>query len=214
MAWMFRPGVHGAIVGRDLVVLDLNKDAYMCVPAACDVPLGSAGDLDRLQGDVITLLVESGLIIYATSPPKPLSQPVVATQDLRSIGCGRVRSTQALVPVLRAAFALRNAGPDPAVSLLMKVARGALSPTSQDRDAVIRYAAQFDRLSPWLPGKLECLQRSALLVRYLAERGLCADWVFGVRTWPFRAHCWVQIADICLTDDAERLRPYTVIYSL
>jgi hypothetical protein len=50
-----------------------------------------------------------------------------------------------------------------------------------------------------------------LLLEFLAARGLAADWVFGVRTWPFSAHCWVQAGGIVLNDTVERVAPYRQI---
>ena len=37
-----------------------------------------------------------------------------------------------------------------------------------------------------------CLLDSLTLVRFLALYGVYPDWVFGVKTEPFHAHCWVQ----------------------
>lgn len=36
-------------------------------------------------------------------------------------------------------------------------------------------------------------------------------WVFGVRTWPFAAHCWIQIGDLVVGDVLDRVRGYTPI---
>lgn len=53
--------------------------------------------------------------------------------------------------------------------------------------------------------------RSYLQLQYLHRLGLDADWVIGVRTWPFMAHCWLQVGAVALDDDVERLIPYTPI---
>lgn len=63
----------------------------------------------------------------------------------------------------------------------------------------------------WVPGEGECLQRSFQLRHVLAARGVRADWVFGVRTWPFNAHCWLQIGDLVVGDRLARVRRYTPI---
>ena len=41
-----------------------------------------------------------------------------------------------------------------------------------------------------------------------------AVWVFGVRTWPFSAHCWLQIGDAVLDDDPERVGIYPPILAV
>jgi hypothetical protein len=35
--------------------------------------------------------------------------------------------------------------------------------------------------------------------------------VFGVRTWPFHAHCWLQCDDVVLDDQADRVAAYAPI---
>jgi hypothetical protein len=59
--------------------------------------------------------------------------------------------------------------------------------------------------------KNECLYDSLALLEYLARHGIHADWVFGVQTRPFAAHCWVQHGDIVLNDTVEHVRGYTPI---
>lgn len=112
---------------------------------------------------------------------------------------------------LAALAALRRIGLDSPVEQLTTLQRSATG-DGGDPVAVKQASAVFARMLPWLPVRNQCLHRSALLAAFLARRGLAAEWVFGVRTWPFRAHCWLQTGDVCLNDDAERLRSYTPIY--
>jgi hypothetical protein len=44
--------------------------------------------------------------------------------------------------------------------------------------------------------------------------GFDADWIIGVRTWPFMAHCWLQVGAVALDDDVERLAAYTPILAV
>jgi hypothetical protein len=59
--------------------------------------------------------------------------------------------------------------------------------------------------------KNECLFDSLALLEYLARHGIYADWVFGVQTRPFAAHCWVQHGDIVFNDTVEHVSGYTPI---
>ncbi|WP_312062938.1 lasso peptide biosynthesis B2 protein [Brevundimonas sp.] len=52
------------------------------------------------------------------------------------------------------------------------------------------------------------------VARVLASRGRGATWVFGVRTWPFSAHCWLQVGDVLLDDDLDRVALYTPIMAV
>jgi hypothetical protein len=68
-----------------------------------------------------------------------------------------------------------------------------------------RIAWSVARWLPYAPLPPKCLLRSFLLLRTLHRHGLDATWVFGVTTWPFRAHCWLQVDDLVLDDDADRI---------
>ena len=68
-----------------------------------------------------------------------------------------------------------------------------------------RRVAVFQALMPWAPFPGACLFRSYLLLRFLQRGGDDARWVIGVRTWPFEAHCWLQIDDVALDERCERL---------
>jgi hypothetical protein len=59
--------------------------------------------------------------------------------------------------------------------------------------------------------KNECLYDSLALLEYLARYGIYADWVFGVQTRPFAAHCWVQHGDLVFNDTVEHVSGYTPI---
>ena len=49
------------------------------------------------------------------------------------------------------------------------------------------------------------------MVHFLAAEGIQPDWVFGVKTEPFDAHCWVQHGDVVLNDAPDRVRQYSPI---
>ena len=74
-----------------------------------------------------------------------------------------------------------------------------------------RSVAAFRGALPWLPLEGECLQRSFQLRRLLLAHGVQTDWIFGVRTWPFAAHCWLQIGDMVVGDSLARVKGYTPI---
>jgi hypothetical protein len=40
-----------------------------------------------------------------------------------------------------------------------------------------------------------CLQRSIAAALYCRAKGVWPTWCVGVRTEPFRAHAWIQVAD-------------------
>lgn len=56
-----------------------------------------------------------------------------------------------------------------------------------------------------------CLLDSLTLINFLAFQGLYPRWMFGVRTAPFRAHCWVQSDTVLFNDLPDRVRQFTPI---
>ena len=70
------------------------------------------------------------------------------------------------------------------------------------------------RGQPFAPFQGECLFRAFLLLAYLRLEGRHATWVFGVRTYPFQAHCWLQVGDMVLNDAVERICGYTPIFAV
>lgn len=204
-----RTGVHAAITGEDLVLLDLAADDYVCLPAVAagcrDVETVISG-LSRAQADSLRA---AGLLSDVPAPAGPL--PVVASLDLRDFDRRRIAFADIATAGLAVADVARR-GRDPTVGQLLDLARSVAR--RDDPHETLQASAAFSDLLPLLPVRSQCLHRSAVLMAFLGRKRLRATWVFGVRTWPFRAHCWVQIGDVCLNDDFERLRPYTPILAI
>ncbi|MGH3854241.1 MAG: lasso peptide biosynthesis B2 protein [Pseudonocardiaceae bacterium] len=52
----------------------------------------------------------------------------------------------------------------------------------------------INQTSPWLPVRVACLERSLAVVLWCGLRRRSIRWRLGVRTPPFTAHAWVEIA--------------------
>ena len=72
----------------------------------------------------------------------------------------------------------------------------------------------FDRLRLYYPRSYLCLFDSLALIHFLARFGVFPDWVFGVSADPFEAHCWVQSGNVVLNDTVERVSAFTPIMSV
>lgn len=78
-------------------------------------------------------------------------------------------------------------------------------------DLLAQRFAQCRRLVPLRP---LCLPDSIAFLWYAMRRGHAPRLVFGVEAFPFTAHCWVQDADVVLTDaldHAGRFKPIMVL---
>jgi Transglutaminase-like superfamily len=56
-----------------------------------------------------------------------------------------------------------------------------------------------------------CLLDSLTLTRFLALYGVFPDWVFGVKTDPFYAHCWVQQSGYVFNDSPDYVGEFAPI---
>ena len=204
---VLRAGVHAVGVGPDAVLLDTDGDAYHCLPngsrlCATLATVGAEPDEPRLEA-----LAGSGLLIHtppAISRRRPPLQPTRSVIHDRRTACAVRDVAPAISALAGVQRARRGGGLAPYLRLDRRPARG-------DAVDAIEAGRRFWTLLPYLPIEGECLVRSALLMRFLTAGGLDADWVFGVRLHPFAAHCWVQVGDVCLNDDIERLSAYTPI---
>jgi len=70
----------------------------------------------------------------------------------------------------------------------------------------------FYQLRPFLfSARNACLFDSLTLLLFLRRLRLFPQWIFGVRTGPFAAHCWLQHEHTVLNDTVDNVRSYTPI---
>ncbi|MEN5168678.1 lasso peptide biosynthesis B2 protein [Brevundimonas pondensis] len=201
-------GVHLAWIHEDIVVLDVQADAYsLLVGAANLIRPARQGEAVSADAAVLNDLALAGLT--STTRERSRRPPAPATHDARSTAPTSLNArTRALANALCGTMAFRQR-PLPA---LVEAARlRSSAPHRRDLYGAIQEAEAFEAIRPWVPYEGDCLQRSWMLHRHLHQRGLDADWVFGVRTWPFLAHCWVQVGDTIVGDSLDRVGGFTPI---
>lgn len=204
-------GVYLARVGEDIVVLDVNADQYHCLLDGADwIVVGDGGSIAVPDESAANLLLETGFAVRerphsSRRTPHPARRPLAAA----SPPSGRT--------ILRAGFELAAATMSFRGKSLHQLVRScgpASSPAPHalhDVRTLIESVAAVQAALPWIPFEGECLQRAFQVRRVLARRGIRPDWVFGVRTWPFAAHCWLQIGDLVIADTLDRVTRYTPI---
>lgn len=73
----------------------------------------------------------------------------------------------------------------------------------------------FDRLRPLrFRTRNMCLLDSLSLSEFLAGSGLFPNWVFGVRTEPFAAHCWLQQDGFVFNETPDIVARFTPVMAL
>jgi hypothetical protein len=203
-----RDGVHLAVVGEDLVSLDVHADAYGCLRglAAAVGPLTADGQIELSRADAAESLGAAGLLSSAARdvkmskprPPHPVRSAWRTETVTTSAADWRRLARAGLWAMPRYWFGSFE-------TLASSAARARPQRPESAVAAVARDARAFDQLTPFVPFQGECLFRSFLLLAFLRAGGGDADWVIGVRTYPFEAHCWLQVGDIVLDDAPERV---------
>lgn len=208
-AWRFASHVHATLSGADLVLLDVRRDAYFCLPdVGPDLVL--AGSAAALPEAVRAELQAGGLLApgVATAPDRAA---LAVADDLFDQPFPRPTARERLDFVTALAAMTVVYRGRPFEHLLRRAtarkARGGPRPGADLR----RRSLVFRRLLPWSPVQGACLFQAALLLEYLGQAGLSADWVFGVQTWPFRAHCWLQAGPTVLNDTVDRVAGFSPI---
>lgn len=213
MTLWLAPHVHAAALDEDLVFLDVETDAYFC--------LAGGGRHLRLRGDgaveprparAADDLVAAGLLDVTARPRSPLAPPAVASGLPDGRPAITVASLGTALVVNR--LAARAVATLPFKTLLEFVRPLAPQALVSPSKALLDDAGRFSAITPWLPRDGVCLMRSLQQRLFLERRGHAAAWVFGVRTWPFEAHCWLQAGPVVLDDAIEHVRSFTPILTV
>lgn len=210
-----RPSVHAALVGDDLVLLDVAADAYLCVrggEAGAIRLAAGARCLQLADSDLAGELVAAGLADPGPGPmtgPHPAWPPPPTRSAVRdSYGAPRWSDVPEALAAMACVFRDYRGH-----ALSHLIGTSARRPTRRARDGQDPTAIidRFHRWIPFAPVSGKCLLRAFILRRLLQRAGHEPAWVFGVQTWPFAAHCWLQIGDVVLDDHPDRVAAYTPI---
>jgi hypothetical protein len=193
-----------------IVFLDTQADRYFCTPHCA--PSG-ARDLLALSGASLPLgpdqaagLLKSGLIT-----PKCSAATKVAPRVQSAINAGRKEARVRDLPgVLHACFGARRQLQKPFARLLdLRETQDAC-----DSECVKHIGALLSSFEAWRiydPQSRICLFDSIALRFFLRRRGIASRIVFGVKTRPFEAHCWVQRGNQIINERLERARSFQPI---
>lgn len=199
--------VRAANVGKDLIFLNLADDSYLCLQGADaeDVILALRGGVHDPSNPIICEVIDAGLLREVDD-----HIPSILDREWPIDGMpprGSTLASLALIPSVVLGlihYQLRRQ------ALLRRPIR--IAPKTKLDDAeVVRLVQRFLQLRILLPRSGRCFVQSWLLLRILRKRGVAAEWIFGVRTYPFEAHCWVEWQGRVLNDWADHVRWYEPI---
>jgi transglutaminase superfamily protein len=220
---------------RHWVILDVNRDKYLCVDRAQFESLGPwidgwqearAPRSEPATGPSPSALALANSLLSVGILSKQAhcarearataySHPTSALEPDSAVTTHVFQSAQALSFFLGCASASKHLRRDRFESVVARVQarkrakRDSARPFDLDRARPL--VARFTQLRLFYPRPYLCLFDSLALVHFLARFDLYPDWVFGVRADPFEAHCWVQAENTVLNDTVERVSALTPI---
>jgi Transglutaminase-like superfamily len=233
--YLLAPHVYPCVSGQHVVLMDLERDKYVAVvPAhrlaawvrgwpvgamqAADAPHNPDGAPDALVAQMLAhgMLVTDPYVgkqavpVTTLRPQRSLvefdldSPAQASAAQLWRFGrsCLRAQLSLKLRPIQSIVEAVRD-----------RKARHAIRAAPPADPARLRaLVTAFARLRPlFYTLRAACLLDSLTLLHFLSGEGIHPDWVFGVKTEPFDAHCWVQQGELLLNDVPDRVRQYSPI---
>ena len=203
--------VRLANVEGDIVLFDILEDEYLAIPRDCAAHVLSAlsGEPHDHLDPALVELLESGLLADSSAcwHPDAGSRPAALPDPLLPAGRCPIRLLIVFMLATAATYLSYRRG-KPVASFPH---REHLAAAAQSPDTMAQIMAQFTWLRGLVPGSGRCLIQSMLLTRFLGDMGIRPELVFGVRTHPFEAHCWVEWGGYVLNDSPDHVSWFTVI---
>lgn len=207
----FAPHTFPALIEEDLVVFDVSANRYLALPHVvvleADRAVGAGWD-EILIPEALEALRTAGLIVDS---PKIAASFLPRPSTVADIAHGGFR----FATIIDAAIVRRLVARTSRL-LLDGLACRTFSPlrsvfderSESDRDEALQ-RLQAARLVVSTPRR--CLPSSFVAASFLTSIGFDCDIVFGVRSHPFGAHCWIERAGTVLDDELDRVRAFTPI---
>jgi hypothetical protein len=220
---------------RHWVILDVNRDKYLCVERRQFEALGpslegweestgpgghGAATASEVAGALASDLLGLGILSERAADAKdalPTAYPL-PTEAIdpdfpapsRSSSC--IHAGTFFASSARASRELRRQPLQLTVeSVRARKSRNVGRAGPPDFERARSLVSVFDRLRLYYPRSYLCLFDSLALIHFLARFRVFPDWVFGVTADPFEAHCWVQAGSVVLNDTVERVSAFTPI---
>ncbi|WP_369062189.1 lasso peptide biosynthesis B2 protein [Caulobacter sp. 73W] len=200
----FLDHIHVAVIGLDIVLLNERDGEYLCLEGAAEqISAAPGGELTIEDEHLASQLHEMGL---AAPGSRLASLFIPPTRDLANCITPTMMIARWAPQLAAAGLAFHALSFPRLISTARNQRCDDLSP-----DGAAQLSSCFMHVRPWLAFQGLCLKRCFLQLRLLQASHIKVDWVFGVRTWPFSAHCWLQKEDLVLSDTLDRVLLYEPI---
>jgi hypothetical protein len=170
---------------------------------------------------VVSLLLEKGILVSdpadgkaaAATVAEPLRGELAAEDVDERARIGPVLFTRFVSAAIRARLHLKHRTFESVVERVRsRGERGRRMASVVPEAELHRLIGAFATLRPFFfAAKDACLFDALSLSEFLAGYGVFPNWVFGVQSRPFAAHCWLQLGGVLLNDTIDRVKRYTPI---
>lgn len=233
--YFLAPHVYPCVSGQHVVLMDLERDKYVAVVPADRLagwvrgwPVGSSPASDPPDSaygapdPLVSQMLAHGMLVTDPYVGKA-AVPVTTVRPQRNLAefdldvRGRASAAQLwrfARSCLRAQLSLKLRPIQSIVETVRerKARQGPGDAPAADPARLRSLVTAFARLRPlFYTLRAACLLDSLTLLHFLSAEGIHPDWVFGVKTEPFDAHCWVQQGEVLLNDAPDRVRQYSPI---
>ncbi len=208
----FPDHVFAVTIGHDLIVFHSGADRYLALvdavasPAQCGVATNYQDIL--LDTGAARRLIEAALLFQSSEVP-------VTREALKPVAGAHRPELEAQLRILPGDLARLIAAMAYAEWRLYRgrsCRRFAGTRGQGSRRPGLNGAlARLRETRLLMPHPRRCLPSSMIAAKFLLGLGHVTDIVFGVRSHPFAAHCWIEIDGVVLDDDVDRVRAFTPI---
>lgn len=216
MGWTLAPGVGFCLAGDDLIFLDARRDRYLQLGGERRAAFERLCAREPNDSDAMEGLIDTGL--FSRSETATAIAPVevyVPTSDLAAAPIARTRLAS-IAAAARALYWARKALlPGRLVATLDGFAEAKRSRSGDADDiGLAALASVYGEARRWVPVPPRCLVDALALYRLSLRKGFAPTLIFGVRTNPFAAHCWLQSHSAVLTGTAEEAHNYRPVLAI
>lgn len=203
----------GICAGR-AIFLDYEENRYFCLsPTLNDLFLSLGGDPVEDDSEAARLLEQSGIVRVIPGQAR-ISAPRIPLA-LATLSDAPIRLTIASfspVTAIECFWAQYRIKRRPLRSLIDLDKARLLYERDRFVDAdMVALVRHFHGLGRLIRNRDRCLANSIALRRRLEHDGFGAALVFGVRLYPFQAHCWLQRGITVLNDHHEHVAQFTPV---
>jgi hypothetical protein len=221
MTLRLRDNLHWCTVGGQVIFLDVEEDRYFRLPSRLNAAFERVAASGLEPGDCQSLaaLIDRGMLIEdqaaAGLRPPPAIPP--ATRDFLEAPCpvpGLAQVAKTMLAELQITSLLRRRS---LLHVLEAIEQEGVRPCTSSSEIDVRLGgivAASMAVALVLRAADRCLVRALAVHRACSRSGATVKLVFGVRTDPFAAHCWVQLEEMVLVGEFEQVRLFTPILVL